>query len=108
LYDGPFADWANNSLAGVLYVVFWCIFVHLLFPRIRPAYIAVAVLIVTCLLEIMQLWHPPLLEYVRGFVLGQILIGTSFSWLDFPHYVVGALIGGLWVDRLRDGKRGAD
>ncbi|MEJ2721152.1 MAG: DUF2809 domain-containing protein [bacterium] len=100
-YEGPAAVWANNSLAGMFYVVFWCVLASLFLPRIRPLKIALAVLVVTCFLECLQLWHPPLLESMREPFIGRALLGTSFVWSDFPYYVLGSGIGWLWIGWLR-------
>lgn len=54
----------------------------------------------TCILEFLQLWHPPFLELIRSYLIGRLLIGTSFSWWDFPHYLVGCLIGWWWLAKL--------
>jgi hypothetical protein len=97
VYSGPAANWVHNSLSGVLYELFWCLLVSILFERIKPWTIAVSVLIATCLLEFMQLWHPPFLELVRSTFVGRTLLGTSFTWLDFPHYLAGCAIGWLWT-----------
>jgi len=100
-YEGPAEKWANDSLAGLFYVVFWCVFVSLFLPRVRPLKIAVAVLLVTCLLECLQLWHPPFLETMRRPFIGRALLGTSFVWSDFPYYIVGSAVGWLWIVWLR-------
>jgi hypothetical protein len=102
-YPGPGACWCNPYGAAVLYEVFWCLAAYFFFtkPRNIPV-IAVTVFLVTCGLELLQLWHPPLLEAVRGFSPGAWLIGTGFDWLDFPHYVFGSLLGAgimLMIDR---------
>jgi hypothetical protein len=98
LDDGPGQDWVNNYAAGVLYEVFWCLVLFLVWPR--PEYItriAVGVFLVMSLLEVLQLWHPWLLERFRDTFLGKALIGTTFSWWDIPHYVVGCALGWLWM-----------
>lgn len=100
-YEGPAEDWANDSLAGMFYVVFWCVFISLFFPRVRPFKIAFAVLAVTCFLECLQLWHPIILERMREPFVGRALLGTSFVWSDFPYYFIGSAIGWLWVTWLR-------
>jgi hypothetical protein len=100
-YKGPAAAWVNDSLGGVFYVLFWRLLVFWLLPRVRPWRIALAVLAVTCLLEFMQLWHPSLLEGLRSFWIGQILLGTTFAWSDFPYYFIGAGLGWLWMRRCR-------
>ena len=97
VYAGPAAAWVNNSLGGVFYVLFWCLLVFWCLPRVAPWRIALAVLAVTCLLEFLQLWHPPLLEWLRSFWFGQILLGTTFAWSDFPYYFIGAGLGWLWM-----------
>jgi hypothetical protein len=91
-YSGPGRHFVNGYLGGVLYVVFWVWVVLLLRPRLRPARVAAAVLVITCLLEAAQLWHPPFLEAIRSTLVGRTLIGTTFSWGDFPCYVAGALL----------------
>jgi hypothetical protein len=93
LYSGPGAAWVNDSLGGVLYVVFWILLVTLLRPRWPPAPVALGVLLVTCALEVLQLWHPAWLAPVRASFIGHALLGNTFAWLDFPHYVAGALLG---------------
>ena len=101
-YQGPAADWVNNFLGGVFYEIFWCLLVFLIVPNARPWLIALAVLLVTCTLEFMQLWHPAALTYVRGYFLGAALLGTTFSWFDFPYYFVGSAIGWLWISSLQN------
>jgi hypothetical protein len=101
LYAGPGHRWLNNSVAGVLYEVFWCLVLFFIWPRRRYAtWLAVLVLAITSLLEVLQLWHPMLLEQVRATFLGQALIGTTFSWGDFPYYVLGCALGWLWMQAL--------
>lgn len=100
-YAGPAAEWVNNSLSGVLYVVFWCLFILLLVPDARPGIIAVSVLTITCALELAQLWHPPFLEWARRVFIGRALLGTHFTWSDYPYYALGSGIGWLWMRGLK-------
>lgn len=93
-YAGPCHKWFNDYGAGLLYEVFWCLVVFFFIPYrkyITP--IALWVFIVTCILEILQLWHPSFLQQIRGTFLGAALLGTTFVWWDFPHYILGSLIG---------------
>jgi hypothetical protein len=99
-WRGPAASWVHDSFAGVVYVVFWIVLAKSLAPRARTARVAGAVLAATCALEALQLFRPPLLEVVRATWLGRALIGTTFSWLDVPHYVAGAAAGALLADRV--------
>ena len=97
-YSGPGNGWFNNYGAGVLYEIFWILLAFLFFPSKRSAnVIPVYVFVITCILEFLQLWHPPFLEVVRSSFLGSALIGTTFVWWDFPHYVLGCLMGWGWV-----------
>lgn len=100
-YRGPAQEWVSNSLGGFFYVVFWCLFFFVLSPGVRPWVIALTVLLITCLLEFSQLWHPPFLEAIRSHFLGRALIGNEFQWSDFLYYLVGSLAGwalGVWRD----------
>jgi hypothetical protein len=98
-YRGPAAHWVNDSLDGVLYEIFWCLVWALLLPRAKLFRIALCVLIATCGLEFLQLWHPPFLEMLRSHFLGAAILGTTFDWLDFPHYIAGCSIGWLWLEK---------
>ena len=95
-YTGPAASWVNNSLSGVFYVIFWCLLIFLFIPA-KSGLVAIGVFVVTSLLEILQLCHHPVLEFIRGFFLGRVLIGTVFVWSDFVYYAVGCLLGWLWL-----------
>lgn len=100
-YEGPAAHWVNYSLGGVLYVIFWCLVVFLFLGNTKPWKIAASVLIITCFLEILQLWHPPFLVFLRHHFIGRTILGTTFTWNDFPHYLAGFGIGWLWLKCLR-------
>ena len=97
VYAGPAANWVNNSLVGVWYVIFWCLLGRFCFEQAKPWFIVIIVLVATCAIEFLQLWHPPLLTWLRSFLIGRIILGTGFTWLDFPYYVIGAIMGWLWL-----------
>jgi len=100
-YAGPGHDWVSNSLGGLIYEIFWCLVVALLFPLSKPWKIALWVLIITCLLEFLQLWHHPFLEFIRSNFIGRIVLGNSFNWMDFPYYVAGSAIGWYLLNIIR-------
>ena len=100
-YSGPGAYWVNNSLGGILYEIFWCLVVFLFLPKARAYFIASSVFIITSILEILQLWHPPFLQAIRNTFIGRTLIGTSFVWSDFLYYIVGCSIGLLMKHLIR-------
>lgn len=102
-YSGPADYWVHNSLGGVLYEIFWCLLLFLFLPRRKPWFIASVVLIGTSILEFLQLWHPTFLEMLRSYFIGRTVLGTSFTWSDFPHYFAGCGLGWLWIIRIHKG-----
>ena len=100
-YPGPLRGWVNDSLGGVAYEIFWCLVLFAIWPRraaINP--IVIGVLVVTCLLEALQLVDHPILDRIRGNFLGRTLIGTTFVWSDLIYYVIGCALGRLWLRAL--------
>jgi hypothetical protein len=65
--------------------------------------IPVSVFIITCALEFLQLWHPWFLEKIRSYYFGSALIGTTFTWWDFPHYAIGCILGWIVIKWLSQG-----
>ena len=104
-YSGQAARWVNDSLGGVLYVIFWCLLAFLFLSNTKPWKIAATVFIITFFLEFLQLWHPPLLEFLRSDFIGRTILGTTFTWSDFPYYLVGCGIGWLWMKSLQKHSR---
>jgi hypothetical protein len=102
-YSGFGSEWVKDYSGDIIYEVFWCLFLFLLFPRKAwITQIAVGVFGVTCVLEFLQLWHPLWLESLRSSFLGRTLLGTTFSWWDFPHYAIGSAIGWLCLNKISD------
>ena len=95
LYSGPGSAWVGGNVGGSVYVVFWCFLVLAIWPRLSAGRVASVVLCCTVSLEFLQLWHPPVLEAARGTLWGQALLGSYFSWIDFPYYVAGAAVAVL-------------
>ncbi|AFY45651.1 DUF2809 domain-containing protein [Nostoc sp. PCC 7107] len=91
-------SWLNQEVGGIFYQIFWCLFAFL-FTTTRASVwqIPLWVLVITSLIEFMQLWHPPFLIWVRSFWWGRMLIGTAFTWVDFPYYFIGSGLGWLWL-----------
>lgn len=102
-YNGPARHWANDSLGGALYEIFWCLVVFFFFPRQSPLKIALWVFFATCSLEFLQLWHPPFLQYLRSSFIGRTILGVSFNWGDFPYYFAGSAAGYFILKLVRSG-----
>lgn len=101
--SGPGAVWINNYAGGLLYEVFWCLVIAFVWPRFSAVWICSGVLAATSFLEFLQLWHPPFLMIIRSHFIGRTLIGSSFSWLDFPHYLAGCILGWIMIRFLKEG-----
>ncbi|BAZ27113.1 hypothetical protein NIES4073_80290 [Kalymmatonema gypsitolerans NIES-4073] len=101
-YTGFAHEWFNDYGAAVFYEIFWCLFAFLFFSSgTAVRQIPLWVFLITCILEFLQLWHPPLLEEFRATLIGKWLIGTTFAWWDFPHYLLGCILGWLWLRQLQ-------
>lgn len=96
-YKGPAASWVNNSLGGTFYEIFWCLLSFLIFNKSKPWIVATIVLIITCLLEFLQLWQPYFLQVIRRTFIGATILGNSFTWADFPYYFIGSGVGWYWL-----------
>jgi hypothetical protein len=101
IYPVPGASWVNDSLGGVFYEIFWCLLVFVLLVNARAWLIATSVFIITCFLEVLQLWHPEFLKVIRSYFIGRTLLGSSFNLYDFIYYFIGSGIGYLILTRLQ-------
>ena len=78
------------------YVLFFIFLIYTIIPKVGWALrICALVVLVTCGLEVLQLWNPELLATFRKTRFGAALLGTTFVWNDFPPYFIGGAIG--WV-----------
>lgn len=93
LYHGWLERWFHNYAGAMVYELFWIVLFGALLPQARPWRIALSVFVVTCALEILQLYHPPLLEAIRSDFFGRALIGDGFDRWDFIYYVIGSALG---------------
>ncbi len=100
-YSGVGAHWANNSLAGLFYEIFWCLVVFLVFPGLKAWRIGIWVFCITSVLELLQLWHPVFLQNVRNTFAGAALLGNSFNWMDYPYYLAGCMLGAAIINFLK-------
>lgn len=93
--------WLNQEIGGIFYEIFWCLLAFLFVPTRSSVWqIPLGVLVITCLIEFMQLWNPLFLNWLRSFWWGKMLIGTAFSWADFPYYFIGSGLGWLWLRQI--------
>ena len=83
----------RTGLGGSLYVLAGVFVLLTVAPRLSPAAAALSALAGTSLVELLQLWHPPFLQAARATRVGQLVLGSTFAWTDFPFYLLGALLG---------------
>ena len=100
-FHGSAPEWVNDSFGSIAYEIFWILLVAFLFPQASPLWTAVGVCFATCVLEFLQLWHPPFLEAMRATLLGRLVLGNNFAWSDFLSYFMGSLLGWVWMRTLR-------
>ena len=89
--SGPFA-WVSNEAAGAIYVLWWSLLTFALLPRTSRRKIVLTVLAMTGTIEVLQLFDAPILESIRATRPGRLVLGSTFSFRDFPPYIVGPLI----------------
>src|SRR6056297_1578189 len=99
----PFAEgtWISHNLSGLFYVTELCLILYLIFPDHSSVVLALAAFLITSLLEILQLWNPDFLEWVRSSFVGRSILGSTFSWLDYPYYLGGAILGVILLNLVR-------
>ena len=99
-FHGPAPEWLNDSFGSIAYEIFWILLVAFLFPQASPLWTAVGVCLATCVLEFLQLWHPPFLEAMRATLPGRLVLGNNFTGSDFLSYFIGSLLGWVWMRSL--------
>jgi hypothetical protein len=99
-FYGPTPEWFNDWFGSIAYEIFWILLVAFLFPQASPLWTAVGVCLATCVLEFLQLWHPPFLEAMRVTLLGRLILGNTFNWSDFLSYFMGSFLGWVWMRSL--------
>jgi hypothetical protein len=90
---GAIPDWFKDFFGSVAYEVFWIFLLLVISPRLAPRRAAGWVFIATCGIEFLQLWQPPFLQALRATLPGRLVLGTTFTWSDFPAYMVGCICG---------------
>jgi len=73
-YSGNGSEFVTNYLGGVIYVIFFIVLASLVFTKARPILISLIVFFITCLIEISQLIHTPLLEVFRKNLIFRTLV----------------------------------
>ncbi|BAU62796.1 hypothetical protein STA3757_01470 [Stanieria sp. NIES-3757] len=101
IYTGFGQGWVNDYAGDILYEIAWCLFFFWFFPSKKATVlIPIWVFLVTCIIEICQLWFGLIPETIRSSIIWKLLLGSTFVWWDFPHYALGCLIGWFWLSQI--------
>ncbi len=96
-YSGTFSEFMHHYAGGFIYVVFFIMLASVFFPKKNPGTLALAVFLVTSLIECSQLVQNQFINDIRQYFLVRALIGTTFVIYDFPVYMAGAVSGYLII-----------
>lgn len=104
-YTGIAQEWVRDYSGDILYEIFWCLFFGWFFPSKKAIVkIPLWVFVVTCAIEVTQLWFEFVPINLRSTLIWKLLLGSSFAWWDFPHYALGSFLGWLWLKALNKTK----
>lgn len=84
----------------------WALMVFLgfgfLLPRTSTGMIALLALAFSWGIEFSQLYQAPWIDAIRATLLGRLMLGNTFNWIDLAAYALGIGLG-AWAEwRLRD------
>jgi hypothetical protein len=96
-----FPDWFSDIAGSIAYQILCVAIVQFCFPKLSIVKTAIGVFLFACAIEFLQLWKPPFLQAIRATLPGQLVLGNTFMWSDFPPYLLGAIIGAVWIKVLR-------
>lgn len=88
-------EWCRNFLGNVAYCLLWSLLVAIISPRMSALWLAIAGASLVGLIEFSQLIQFHWLIELRSCRLGQLALGSGFSWLDQVEYCGAALINAL-------------
>lgn len=77
-------------------------FIRILFPQINLFWVAFSAMLFSFFIEVSQLSDAPMLESIRDFHVGGLIIGYGFVWSDFICYLTGIIIGALLSALLKE------
>jgi Protein of unknown function (DUF2809) len=84
--------WLRDAGGGALYVICVAVLFRLLAPALSPVGSAWLALGFTFMVEFSQLSRGAWLVSARSTLPGRLVLGSTFSWMDFPPYLFGGAL----------------
>ncbi|MFT5288829.1 MAG: hypothetical protein ACI8QS_001113 [Planctomycetota bacterium] len=102
----PWPDFVASNCGDALWTVALYLAICFACPRWKATHVALQAASISVAVEFSQLLSLPWLATARETILGRLLLGTDFVWVDIPRYLTGAVVALLlelvW-DPLRPG-----
>ena len=89
------SEYAGDTLWALM--VFFL--VGIIFNSLSTIKTAAIALIFSYIIEISQLYHAPMIDYIRHNKLGGLILGYGFLWSDLVCYMIG-IISGIGIEIL--------
>lgn len=90
-YRGRAENLIRFYISSIVYVMILSVGLFAVQPSKKNVLrIPLIVFVLTCGIEFLQLYKPPILQAFRATLIGAALIGTDFVWRQFPFYIAGA------------------
>jgi len=91
LFPVLFGKYPGDSLWALMVFLGW----SFCKPLASTRNLAALAFATSCLVELSQLYQAAWLNTIRSTTLGHLVLGSTFSWLDFAAYAFGVLVGAL-------------
>ena len=97
-----FPAWFQDAGGGILYVGLLAVILRVLSPKMSAAKTAALALALTAAVEFSQLLTHPAAIAIRSTLPGRLVLGSTFSWWDFPPYFIGAALSKTFAKKILD------
>lgn len=92
-FAGQIPLFLAENAGDALWTVAVYILLTLLLPRLRPLAVLIFSVKISFLVEFGQLIEWSVLIAIRETLVGKLLLGSGFLWVDLPRYFAGGLLG---------------
>jgi hypothetical protein len=107
-YRGSAENWVWYYIPDIIYVMLWCLVFYFIWPsKTNIIRIPLIVLVITCALEVLQLWQPDFMQKSRSTLIGAAFLGREFCRQQFIYYILGTALSIFFLAITADKKRKA-